>query len=130
MFTLERIEAAQAKVDSNADFARFVRELKEMGVERYEAHMADGHVEYYGLGGTYVQTRSKFASVPVAPSVDFERMKGSLRAYRRDSTDFVTFFKDMAGAGVSKYVVDIDAMTSTYYDAVGGVIVSDIVARP
>ena len=48
MFTIEQIKEAHAKVKSGADFPKYVKEMKTLGVVSYDHYVADGHTNYYG----------------------------------------------------------------------------------
>ena len=46
MFTLQQIQDAHAKVQSGADFPRYIQDLKDLWVRSYTIFVSDGHAEY------------------------------------------------------------------------------------
>ena len=56
MFTLEQIEAAHSKTKSGADFPQYIREIKELGVTRFQTFVTDCHSIYFGRGGFEIQS--------------------------------------------------------------------------
>ena len=51
MFTIGQINDLHARLGSAKTLPEYVRALKELGVERYDSYLADGHSEYFGQGG-------------------------------------------------------------------------------
>ncbi len=51
MFTLEQIETAHAKTLSGADFPSYIREIKALGVTRFQTFVTDCHTLYSGADG-------------------------------------------------------------------------------
>ena len=45
MFTVEQIKAAHSKVKSGADFPKYIRDIKLLGVTAYETWVVDSHTE-------------------------------------------------------------------------------------
>ena len=119
MFTLEQIKAAHSKVKSGADFPAYIREIKELGVSHYEAHVHDGHVEYHGAGDYIVKSPGRYESLTITTTPDMEKFKAELLAHQQGNTDYLQFIHMCAETGVEKWEVRMDKMTCTYFDKAG-----------
>lgn len=119
MFTLEQIKAEFAKVRSGADFPALIAGFKQIGIAGYEHHVADGITIYNdGAEGT-LTTPAKYNEIPVNTAISLEALKGALAVHQRGDTDYLTFCRQAANAGVAKWVVNTGEMTCTYYGANG-----------
>lgn len=119
MFTLEQIKDAHAKVKSGADFPRYVQELIALGVSRYETFVHDGHTVYESKDGRKISSDAKYSALEVNVHSNAEQFIRDLKNHQQGGTDYPTFCKDSANAGVEKWVVDTSAMTCTYFDRQG-----------
>jgi len=119
MFTIEQIKAAHSKVKSGADFPDYIRDLIKLGVAGYETFVADGHSLYFGQGGYNAHSEAKYAILTVADTSDGDGFIKELKAHQQGKTDYPTFCRMAAEAGVEKWVVDMEKMTCTYTDKAG-----------
>jgi uncharacterized protein YbcV (DUF1398 family) len=119
MFTVEQIQLAHSKVKSGADFPAYVREIRAMGVTRYEAYVSDGHIDYHGVNKHTVTMPAKYAPLVIAGISNSEAFKKELVAHQQGKTDFLTFIRMCASVGIEKWVINMDRMTCTYYDKAG-----------
>jgi len=117
MFTIEQIKAAHSKVRSGADFPAYIREMKSLGVTAYEHFVADGHIQYYGSGDFKIAAAAKWPPVEIAETGSAEKLKQALVIHQQGQTDYPTFCRQSAEAGVEKWIVDIIKMTCAYYDS-------------
>lgn len=115
MFTLGQIKEAHSKVKSGADFPRYVQDLIELGVLEYTIYVANGHSEYRGKNNYSIESDAEYPVLQVADSVDIDRFKHDLKRHQQGETDYLTFCRNSAKAGVAKWIVDIIAKTCTYY---------------
>ena len=127
MFTIEQIKAAHSKVKSGADFPCYVQEMKSLGVLFYEHFVADGHIHYHGANNFILLADAKWSPVEIATTSDKENLKHSLLIHQQGQTDYLTFCKQAAKAGVEKWIVDIQKMTCTYYDKSGSEILVEMI---
>ena len=116
MFTIAQIKAAHSKVKSGADFPSYIQEMKSLGVTSYEHFVADGHIQYYGADEFKIAAAAKWRVVEIANSGSTEKLKQALAIHQQGQTDYPTFCKEAAEAGVEKWIVDMVKMTCTYYD--------------
>lgn len=119
MFTLDQIKSAHSKVKSGADFPAYIREIKELGVTHYEAHVADGHVDYHGAEQYIIQAPGRYEPLSIAVTTDIDQFKAELLAHQQGKTDYLQFIHMCAETGVEKWEVRMDKMTCTYFDKAG-----------
>ncbi len=119
MFTLEQIREAHARVRSGADFPAYIQEIKKLGVSSYEHFVTDGHITYYGSSRFTLDAPPKWQAVPPAVKGQKERLEQEIRIHQAGQTDYLTFCRNSAEAGVEKWIVDIQKMMCTYYDRAG-----------
>lgn len=119
MFTISQIKEAHAKVKSGADFPTYIQELIALGVERYSNHVSDGHTDYAGRGEYKASSEAKYAALQVADKSDAPTFKHLLKQHQQGQSNFLTFCRQSAECGVEKWIVDMEAMTCTYYDKTG-----------
>lgn len=123
MFTVEQIKTAHSKVKSGADFPSYIREIKAMGVTHYETYVADGHINYHGANHHTAQIAAKYAPMAIADKANLELFKNQLLAHQQGQTDFLTFIKMCAAAGIEKWEICMNKMTCTYFDKSGNEVV-------
>ena len=119
MFTIDQIKEAHAKVKSGADFPGFVRELVNLGVISYDSFVSNGHTEYAGEKGYLVQSGAKYPMMGVAAKSNSDQFRHYLKIHQQGQTDYPTFCQHSVETGVEKWTVDLKAMTCTYFDKEG-----------
>lgn len=119
MFTVEQIKTAHSKVKSGADFPSYIKEIKAFGVTHYEAYVTDGHIDYHGDNNYTAKVPEKYAPLIIAETPKVEEFKAELLAHQKGKTDYLTFIKMCAEAGIEKWEICMDKMTCTYYDKAG-----------
>ncbi|MFZ2898054.1 MAG: DUF1398 family protein [Saprospiraceae bacterium] len=119
MFTTEQIHAAHSKVKSGADFPKYIRDLKQLGVIYYESFVADGHAGYFGESNYQTSSPPKYASLHISADPDPAAFIADLKAHQQGQTDYPTFCSDCAKSGIEKWVVDLRQMTCAYFDQEG-----------
>jgi uncharacterized protein YbcV (DUF1398 family) len=116
MFTLTQIKTAHAKVKSGADFPSYINELSTLGITQYVHFVADGCIEYCGANNFSIASNAKWDVIAIAKVASKELLQHALTIHQQGQTDYLTFCKQSGEAGVEKWIVDITAMTCTYYD--------------
>ena len=127
MFTIQQINTAHAKVKSGADFPGYVQEIKMIGVVAFKHYVADGRIVYYGMNDFTISAEAKWIPVEVAEIGVEEQLKHALSIHQKGQTDYPTFCKQAAEAGVDKWTVDLVKMICTYYDKFNNDLVIEIV---
>ncbi len=95
----------------------------------YDTFVADGNSVYYGADNHQVPTGARYAELAIAENTDAEQFKADLRAHQQGATDFPTFCKDCAEAGIEKWVIYLDEMTCTYYAPKGNEILVEVIPQ-
>lgn len=116
MFTIEQIHKAFGKVKSGADFPQFVQELKAIGVTYYDNFVADGNTRYYGTDNYVLQSEAKYPELTVTDVSSAEKLKHAISIHQQGQTDYPTFCRQAAEAGVEKWTTHMIEMTVTYLD--------------
>lgn len=118
-FTLEQLNAAEAKVKSGADFPNYMKELIEMGVLRLETFVLDGNTVFHGSGNYAVTAASKYPPLVIVETHNAQQFQADLKRHQRGETDFFTFCADCAKTGVNKWIIVVAEKTCTYFDLSG-----------
>jgi uncharacterized protein YbcV (DUF1398 family) len=127
MLTIEKIKTAFSVVKSGADFPKYIRNLKNIGLKSYETLVVDSHTVYTSKNGDQLNSDPKYQSITIAQHSNIQQFIHDLKIHQQGQTDYFTFCRDAAASGVEKWVVDIDGMTCTYFDVKGDeVLVEDI----
>ena len=123
MFTIEEIRAAESKIKTGADFPNFIQEIKTMGVIRNDVFVMNGMAVYYGEDDQAVQAAPAYEDLLIEETSSAEELKEALKVHQNGATDHQTFCRQLASAGVEKWITDLKAMTVTYLDAAGNELV-------
>ncbi|WP_228452197.1 DUF1398 domain-containing protein [Chryseobacterium sp. c4a] len=115
-FTVEDIKTEHQKVKSGADFPQYIKAIKNLGVSHYTSFVADGNTEYFDGNNESAHTGSKYDKLIIAETVNLENFKTRLKLHQQGGTDYITFCKDCAENGVEGWVMDLTAMTCSYFD--------------
>lgn len=119
MFTKDQIQEAFYKVKSGADFPQFVQDLKSIGVTHYDNYVSDGCTLFYGANGFMLKGDAKYPTLPVNRISSAEALKQAIEIHQQGKTDYPTFCKQAANAGVEKWTTHMLEMTVTYLDKNG-----------
>ncbi len=119
MFTLDQIHKAFAKVKRGADFPQYVQDLKGIGVAFYDNFVSNGRTEYYGTENFKVEGESKHPEIHVNETSSVDSLKHAISIHQQGQTDYSTFCKQAADAGVEKWTTHMLEMTVTYLDKQG-----------
>jgi len=119
MFTIEQIKEAHSKVKSGADFPNYAQDIKKLGVASYSTFVTDGHTVFFGSYGYTTESPAKYEAMPIADKSNKQQLEKDLKVHQDGGTDYPTFCRQAADAGVEKWTVDLEQMTCTYYDKAG-----------
>jgi uncharacterized protein YbcV (DUF1398 family) len=125
MFTISQIQEAHSKVKTGADYPAYVREIILLGVTGYETYVKDGKTVYFGAGDYRIGSGPKYDALDVHEKSDIAALKRDLKAHQEGRTNFPQFCADAARSGVEKWVVSMAAMTCTYLDKNGQMMVTE-----
>jgi uncharacterized protein YbcV (DUF1398 family) len=116
MFTIEQINDLHTRLGSARTFPEYMRALKALGVQRYDSYLADGHSEYFGHGCHRIVSPPVHEVFPVAETGEREAFLQHLRWHERRQTSYLEMSRGLAQSGITKWTVDTDRMTMTFYD--------------
>lgn len=125
MFTVNEIHEAHAKVKSGADFPKYIQEIKQLGVTSFETWVKDSRTMYNGLNGFSTASQPKYDDLTISDDLNKEEFTRLLKIHQQGETDYFTFCNHCAETGVEKWIVDLDALTCTYYDKKGGLVLTE-----
>ncbi|TCC90240.1 DUF1398 domain-containing protein [Pedobacter frigiditerrae] len=123
MLNLEEIHIAESKVKSGADFPAFIQEIKAMGVTRNDVYVINGMSTYFGTGDEAVQGPPIYEDLIIEPESSISGIREALKIHQNGETDYQTFCRQAAAAGVEKWVTDLNEMTVIYIDMAGNELV-------
>jgi uncharacterized protein YbcV (DUF1398 family) len=126
MFTEQQIKDAHSRAKTGADFPRYVQEIKKLGLLRYEYLVENGITVYYGQNDHVVQSAARYERLAIAPRSSKEVLAHTITIHQQGQTDFITFCRQAAEAGVEKWVINTQKMLCTYYDMEG----NEMIAEP
>lgn len=130
MFTKEQIQQAQSTSKGGKDFPQLVQNFKALGIVLYEHWVGNGANIYLGADDHAVKIESGQALLNVSDDSSEEKLKHALKVHQSGQTDYPTFCLQSAGAGVEKWVSDLNKMTVTYLDKKGKVLVVENIPTP
>lgn len=119
MFTIEQIKAAHSNVKSGADFPKYIKDIKQLGVTAYTTYVSDGHSLYEGKDSYSAASPAKYTELSISAQANIPQFSAGLREHQQGKTNYMTFCETCAMCGVEKWIVSIDDMTCTYYDKAG-----------
>ena len=129
MFTIEQIKAAHSKVKSGADFPKYIREIKALGVTSYETWVKDSHTQYFGADDYRTSSSLMYEGKHIANSSDKTKFEHYLKIHQQGKTDYLTFCKHCAETGIEKWIVSLEKMNCTYYDKAANEILMEEIPR-
>ncbi len=119
MFTIKQIELAHSKVKTGAEFPYYIQEIKELGVIGFNTWVKDSHTEYFGINNFSIKSKSKYDELIISDISNKEKFITQLKLHQQGKTDYLTFCKDCAEAGIEKWIVNLNTMTCIYYNKNG-----------
>ncbi|QQL50120.1 DUF1398 domain-containing protein [Mucilaginibacter ginkgonis] len=125
MFTLEELKAAHARVKTGADFPNYIQEIKKLGLATYEFIVSDGSTNYYSQGGYCIKGEAIYPALRIAKASSIQDVEHAISIHQQGQTDFMTFCKQVADAGVEKWIIDTNNMLCTYLDCSGTILIAE-----
>ena len=129
MFTLKQIEDVHAKVATGADFLQYVQNMKHLGVVAYDLYVVDGHARYLGLDQV-VLSEPAYPQHDIAARGDQQALQQALTMHQAGRTDYPTFCRQAAQAGVERWTIRTGELTCTYYDRQDQILVVEDIPLP
>ena len=130
MVELKEIEDAHSKVESGADFPKYIQQLKKLGITMYSSFVNDGHTVFTDADDHQLTSPKKYSLLRIANISDRDRFKHYLKNHQRGQSDYSTFCSNAAETGVEKWIVDMNKMTCTYYDKANNTMLEEMISIP
>ena len=127
MFTLEQINHIHDRLGNAEALAQYLEALKNIGVDRYDSYITDGHSEYFGPGGHKVVSPPVHEKLSVAQTSDRESFQKHLDLHSQGKTTYLEMSKGLADSGIEKWTFDTNKMTIAYYDREGNEILVEAI---
>ena len=113
-FDLSQIHQSSKKVNSGADFPKYMAELKQMGVLSYDYYLSNSKTIYYGENNFFIEDQLMDEAIEVAPITSVEKLVLALKEHQQGLIDFPAFCIQVAKAGVDKWECNCETMICTY----------------
>ena len=129
MITLQQIKLAHAKVKSGADFPAYISDLIKLGVKSYETRVDNGSTIFSTKYSVPLVSEGIQPSRGVSSHVDRQRFISELKAHQQGRSGYPEFLSIAANTGISKWIVDMNSMTCTYFDFLGNEILVEEIPK-
>lgn len=129
MFTIEPIQAALSKVKIGTDFPNFIREIKSLGVKKIETSLKENKTTYFNERNENLQMPSMYPDLEIAPEYNPRKFKQYLTLHKKGETDYLTFCKNCADAGIERWRVDLNKMTCVYFAKDNTLVYQEVIIR-
>jgi uncharacterized protein YbcV (DUF1398 family) len=94
-------------------YPRLFDALKAAGVRYYITDVTHFEIKYFGDDATSIE-KGPEGFTAEAGEFDQEKVVEAIRRTQRKETDYLTFLKEIAAAGITRYRVDMQERTVTY----------------
>ena len=119
MFTLEQINDIHHHLGNAETLSQYLEALKNIGVDKCDSFLTDGHSEYFGKGGHKVVSPPVHEKLSIADASNRESFLNHLDLHNQGKTNYLEMSKGLADSGIEKWTFDTNKMTITYYDKDG-----------
>jgi uncharacterized protein YbcV (DUF1398 family) len=119
MFTLEQINDIHDRLGNAETLSQYLEALKNIGVDKYDSFIADGHSEYFGRGGHKVASPPLHERLSVAETGNRESFLKHLSLHSEGKTNYMEMSKGLADSRIEKWTFDTNQMTIAYHDKEG-----------
>ena len=119
MFTLEQINDIHDRLGNAETLFQYLEALKNIGVDKYDSFITDGHSEYFGSGSHKVVSPPVHEKLSIAETSDRESFLQHLDLHNQGKTNYLEMSKGLADSGIEKWAFDTNKMTIAYYDQNG-----------
>jgi uncharacterized protein YbcV (DUF1398 family) len=115
MFTFEQINDIHDRLGNAETLAQYLEALKNIGVDKYDSFITDGHSEYFGKDGHKVVSPPVHEKFSIAETSNRESFLKHLDLHNQRTTSYLEMSKGLADSGIEKWTFDTNKMTITYY---------------
>ncbi|ULH15820.1 DUF1398 domain-containing protein [Deinococcus sp. KNUC1210] len=119
MFEIEQINALHTRLAKASTLLAYIKALSDLGIERYDSYLADGHSEYYGKNGQVVSSPPVHGELHISEKSDQAAFLYHLKIHEQGESTYFELSEGLAESGVNKWTVDTTRASMTYYDKFG-----------
>jgi uncharacterized protein YbcV (DUF1398 family) len=116
MFTLEQINDIHDRLGNAQTLSQYLEALRNIGVDKYDSFITDGHSEYFGKGDHKVVSPPVHEKLAIAETSNRKSFLNHLDLHNQRKTNYLEMSKGLADNGIEKWTFDTNKMTITYYD--------------
>ncbi|GAA3812686.1 DUF1398 family protein [Nocardioides panacisoli] len=127
MFTMAQIDDLHARLGRADSLGDYLRGLAAAGVVRFESLVSDGRSEFFSADGLRVVSPAHHEVLQVAEVSDRTTFLEHLRRHSAGETSYLEMSKSLADSGVEKWVADTTALTMSYLDRAGVVLLVETI---
>ena len=127
MFTMAQIDDLHARLGRADSLGDYLRGLAVAGVVRFESFVSDDHSEFFSADGLRVVSPAHHEVLPVAEVSDRSTFLVHLRRHSAGETSYLEISEGLAESGVEKWVADTTALTMSYLDRAGAVLLVEAI---
>lgn len=127
MFTLEQIDDIHHRFGKSDTLSQYLEALKNIGVDKYDSFITDGHSEYFGRHGYKVVSPPVYEEISIAETCNRESFLKHLNLHNQGKTNYLEMCKGLADSGIEKWTFDTNNLTIAYYDPVGNEILIETI---
>ncbi|MDF1605049.1 DUF1398 family protein [Nocardioides sp. YIM 152315] len=119
---MEQVDDLHARLGRADSLADYLQGLAAIGVVRFESFVSDGRSEFHGADGQVVVSPAHHEVLEIAEVSDRDAFIQHLRRHGDGQTSYLEMSEGLARSGLEKWVADTSAMTMTYCDLAGVVL--------
>jgi uncharacterized protein YbcV (DUF1398 family) len=125
VFTVEQITDIHDRLGNSDALGSYLRALRDLGVEKYDSYVTDGHSEYFGADGNRLIGPAFHETFTIADACDKERFLQYMQLVEQGGVGYVEMSKALADHGVEKWTFHMTELTVTYFDKAGNVLLAE-----
>src|SRR4051812_48891058 len=114
MFTLEQITEIHDRLGNRDTLGGYLHALRDIGVEKYDSHITDGHSEYFAADGQTLVGPAFHETFTIAETCDKEQFLQYMKQVERGGVGYVEMSRSLADNGIHKWTFDTEKLTITY----------------
>ncbi len=85
------------------------------------------HSEFTGKNDFHTKCQPEYEELVISAQSDKERFTRNLKVHQQGGSGYPAFCRQCAETGIEKWVVNLEAMTWTYYDKAGNEILAEAI---
>ena len=110
----EELIASIERKSEGQPYPYLVKNLKAVGIENYVVKVGNHKCTYTNQNGTTLIITTDLPEIEPAETFELEAVKAAIKRTQEGLTDYPTFLKEIAAAGIHTYVADLTGMKVIY----------------